>query len=78
MNQTKITKKSKVLHHLLKNKSITSIEAIKYYSATRLSAIIYNLKKDGYKFKSERIPFEDKFGNKAYFNKYHLIGKEEK
>lgn len=45
MNQIKTTKKSKVLQHLLKNKSITSIEAIKCYSATRLSAIIYDLKK---------------------------------
>ncbi len=78
MNQIKTTKKSKVLQHLLKNKSITSIEAIKCYSATRLSAIIYDLKKDGYKFKTERVAFEDKFGNTAYFGKYHLMGKEEK
>lgn len=38
-------KTQKVLEHLQKHGSITSLEAIDLYGATRLSGIIYNLKK---------------------------------
>lgn len=36
-----------VREHLISGKSITSWEAIQLYRATRLSAIIFNLRKDG-------------------------------
>ena len=39
------TKTAKVLEHLKKFKTITSWEAIQLYKATRLSAIIFNLRK---------------------------------
>ena len=35
---------SEIIHHLRKYKSITSMEAIKRFGATRLSGIIYVLK----------------------------------
>lgn len=37
-------KQKKVLEHLKKNGSITSLEAFELYRATRLSSIIYRLK----------------------------------
>lgn len=40
------TKVTRVLEHLQKYGSITSWEAINLYSAIRLSAIIYNLRKN--------------------------------
>ena len=46
------TKTSKVLSHLQKYGHITSWDAITLYNATRLSAIIFNLKKEGYIIKS--------------------------
>jgi len=39
------TKTAKVLRHLQDNGNITSWEAIQLYRATRLSAIIFNLRK---------------------------------
>lgn len=42
-----MTKTQKVLNHLRENGSITSWEAIQQYGATRLSAIIFNLRKKG-------------------------------
>jgi len=39
-----MTKTEKVKNHLINNGKITSWEAIQLYRATRLSAIIYNLK----------------------------------
>ena len=43
-----LTQISDVLTHLQKKGSITSLEAIKSYNATRLSGIIYVLRKRGY------------------------------
>lgn len=42
------SKIAKVLTHLKSGKSITSWQAIKEYNATRLSAIIFNLRERGY------------------------------
>ena len=44
----KITKKQKVLEHLLKGLTLSPIEAFNRYKTMRLSAIIFDLKKDGY------------------------------
>ena len=44
----KITKKQKVLEHLLKGSTLSPLEAFNRYKTMRLSAIIFDLKKDGY------------------------------
>ena len=44
----RITKKQKVLEHLLKGLTLSAIEAFNRYKTMRLSAIIFDLKKDGY------------------------------
>lgn len=72
-----MTKKEMVLNHLKSGRSITSIEAIELYGATRLSAIIFRLKKEGYAFRTEDVAFTDRFGNKSYYSKYTLFGKWE-
>ncbi len=66
--------KSKAVRmHLEEKGSITTWEAIQLYGATRLSAIIYNLRhKYGMNIKSERVEFTDRFGNKATYCKYLL------
>ena len=45
MKKEKTTKLQKVLEHLQKNNTITSMEAIDLYGATRLSDIIFKLRK---------------------------------
>ena len=67
-----ITKTDKILEHLQKYGSITSLEAIEMYSATRLSSIIYSLRHNGYNIITEKIPFVDKFGTKTYYGRYFL------
>ena len=44
----KTTKKKKVLEHLLRGLTLSPIEAFNRYKTMRLSAIIFNLKEDGY------------------------------
>lgn len=57
--------------HLIEKGSITSWEAIKEYGATRLSAIIYNLRyKRGMNIRNERVNFTDRFGTKSHYDIY--------
>jgi hypothetical protein len=44
----KETKKENVIWHLRTYKSITSWQAIQNYGVTRLAAVIFNLKADGW------------------------------
>jgi len=44
----KTTKKKKVLEHLLRGLTLSPIEAFERYKTMRLSAIIFNLKEEGY------------------------------
>lgn len=55
----KINKTQKVADHLFKNRKITSIEAFQKWNATRLSAIIFNLRKKGYKIDNEEMKTKD-------------------
>ena len=71
-NGKKVSKTEKVLNHLKEHGSITSLEAINLYTATRLSAIIYTLRNRGYDIVTEDIEYTDRFGNKSYFGKYVL------
>jgi hypothetical protein len=68
----RINKTQLVLDHLEKYGTITSLEAIELYGATRLSSIIYNLRKRGYKIVTEDMPFTDRFGTKSICGKYIL------
>lgn len=43
-----MTKKDLILQHLINKGSITSLDSFRLYNATRLSGIIFNLKKEGY------------------------------
>lgn len=69
-----ISKKDKILEHL-KHDSITSWEAIQKYRATRLSAIIYLLREEGYDIRSVRETNEETGTN---YSRYFLIGAAKK
>ncbi len=68
------TQKSMILKHLKDVGNITSWEAIKEYGATRLSAIIYDLKKDGYVFDEEWVSTTNRYGDPVSFKKYIFKG----
>ena len=75
----RLNKTKAVMFHLVRYGSITSWEAIKEYGATRLSAIIYNLR---YKYDmniiNQDIKFRDRFGTLSSFVKYVLVKDEKK
>lgn len=72
MSEKKTNKTEKVLNHLKTHGSITSLEAIELYGATRLSAIIFTLRKQGYNIDTIDMPFVDRFGSKSVYGKYVL------
>lgn len=73
MSEKKTNKTEKVLEHLRTYGCITSLEAIEKYKATRLSAIIFNLRKRGLKIETIDIPFVDSYGSKSIYGKYVLV-----
>lgn len=62
-----------VLNHLQTNRTITSMEAISLYGATRLSAIIFNLKKKGYNIKTNMRVGKNRYNNSTSYAEYELI-----
>lgn len=66
------TKEIKVIKHLKEFRSITPIEALNHCGSFRLSAVIYNLKKEGYKFNTERVRVKTRDGF-SYVAKYSLV-----
>lgn len=66
-----MSKQEKVKNHLNKGKSITAIDALKLYGSFRLSAIIFNLRKEGMKITSEVMT-----KNGSNFAKYTLVKSE--
>lgn len=69
-----MNKTQKVLAHLQERGSITSWEAIKLYGATRLSAIIFNLKEKGYIIITETEERIDRYGDKIRYARYFYRG----
>ena len=67
MNKTKA-----VLDWLKTHASISSMEAIQSFGATRLSAIIFKLRKRGYNIETVKCEGTDRFGNKMTFARYYL------
>lgn len=67
-----MTLKQMVLRHLKEYKSITSFEAFTEYGATRLSAIIFELRKK-YIITDEWIERTNRYGENVRFKKYLYV-----
>ncbi len=69
------TQTQAVLDHMQTHDGITSMEAFENYGATRLSGLIFSLKKQGYNIKTETIECTNRFGSKCHYAKYSLAEK---
>lgn len=69
----KLTQKSEILKHLKRGKTITSKEAYDRFGATRLSAIIYDLRnRNKLDIKTEMVEVPTRYGNKKVA-RYKLV-----
>lgn len=74
--KTKTTKKQQVLNHLITHGKIDSWKAIELYGATRLSAIIYNLRNQGFRIDTINKCVLDRNSNVCNYAEYILINDE--
>ena len=73
MTKTEKSQISEIIKHLRKFKHITSLEATYKYGATRLSGIIFYLRKKGFGIETEMVHGKNRYGNTSNYGIYHLI-----
>ena len=75
--QGRMTKTKQVKTHLRTHGHIDTWTAIQEYGATRLSAIIFELRKHGWIIDTEDVNTKDRNGNPSTYAKYVYYGEEE-
>ena len=63
----------RVLQYMNEHGSITSMEAFQYLGTTRLSAVIFCLKKKGVKIKSVTESFKNRYNEPVYYSRYSVV-----
>lgn len=66
----KVSQTKAVLNYMQTHDGITSMEAFEKYGATRLSGLIFSLKKQGYNIVTEMVECTNRFGNTCHYAKY--------
>lgn len=66
------TQEERVLDYMQRFGSITTLDAFNDIGITRLSAKIFNLKKQGYTIIDETIKVKNRFGEEGHVKKYML------
>lgn len=67
--------KERVLAYMEEHGSISSMEAFKDLGVTRLSAVIFDLRADGYEIDAKREKTVNRYGDKVSFARYTLRDK---
>lgn len=70
--ETKATQRARIMRHLEKYGSITSLEALSEYGIMRLASRISELKKRGEKIERTMLRGENKFGESIRYAEYRL------
>lgn len=70
------TQCDRILEHLIKYGSISSMEAITLYGIMRLASRISDLKKRGYLIVGEMETAKNRFGETVSYKRYRLIQEE--
>lgn len=64
----------RVLNYMNEFGSISSLEAFKDLGVTRLSAVIFNLKRKGHVIASNTEKSQNRYGEPVHFSRYRLVG----
>lgn len=67
------THKDRVLRHLRDYGTISSMEAFREYGITRLSAVIFTLREEGYTIKTVTKTAVNRYGEKVRYGEYTLV-----
>ena len=69
----KITQKDRIINYIREFGSISSREAFIDLGIARLGARIFDLKKEGYKFKEEWESSNNRYNEKTEYKRYYLV-----
>ena len=78
MANNKLSQKERVLCYLHEFGEITSWSAIREFGITRLSAVIFNLRKDGWNIENEWEHTTNRYGDAVKYVRYKLIKGDKK
>lgn len=73
MAEQKMTQTLAILKYMQTHKGITSMQAFEEFGATRLSGIIFRLRKQGYHIISVDHKTTNRFGGVVVYTEYQLI-----
>lgn len=77
--KAKTTQKAEVLKHLQEKGSLTSMEAIELYGATRLASIIFDLRAEWHNIETIMVEGRTRYGGYTQYAKYvYISGPEDK
>lgn len=68
----KISQKDRIINYIRQFGSITDLEASRDLGIQQFGARIFNLKQDGYKFRTEWESSKNRFGEKVEYKRYFL------
>ena len=68
-----ISQRQRILKYIRDYGSITSWEAYYDLGITQLGARVYELKQEGYEFRTERVKSKNRYGDNVDFVKYYLV-----
>ena len=72
LSKRRVTLADRVLGYMADFGSISSLEAFKELGVTRLSAVIFNLARDGYQIDRRTEHAVNRYGNPVHFTRYSL------
>lgn len=67
-----MTQYDRVLKHLQTCKGLTSFEAFERYGITRLSAVIFDLRQEGFNITTTTVCKKNRYGEPCHFAEYRL------
>lgn len=70
--------RNRVLTHFQTKGTLTSMEAFELYGATRLAAIVFDLRKMGHGIETVEVMGKNRYGEPCQYAKYVYLGKETK
>lgn len=73
----KISQKERIIKYIKKFGSITDLEASRDLGIQQFGARLYQLKEDGYMFKSEWEHGKNRFGETTSYKRYFFVEAEE-
>ena len=67
-----MNQKQRVLDYLRSGNAITSLDAFHELGITRISAVVYNLKRDGHHLIKENVTVKNRFGEECTIARWGL------